>query len=422
MIKLVGFEFKKILLHRSLLIVLLLFTLLDVWKIQDQWKSQSYFADSPGWAAAYWELYPTYAGAITPEKQEDLDALCNPIFDKVKDWTFNRAINPNSLTKINDFSDYLFLSRFYVSPWTRFSNYAEDATRVCQAAAENVQLYHGTGNTAEVEKNAKIYLLFQNRSITEFCYTERDERMASYTFSQYLVLLLCIYLWILCIEREKESKMDEMLHTMSYGGVPTVQSKIFVSASMTAFISLWFFLTDQIAFRAIYSWCKSGNMPLYSLVDFTYTPLNITLKSYTVLSGLLRIQALLFLMCVLYCAAAILKNALALFLVLLGGSEFLLWGSQALASCSNPWMKILNPCSFLTCYPLFRTCEFVVLGGKPFLAYQIAFWVQLLGTLTLLLVLLFTAGKQNFLLSHRNGRQKIGPKKSGKDKQVCHEK
>lgn len=188
MIRLVGYEFKKIFLHRSIWIVLLLFTILDIWKIHDVWRTESYFSDSPEWKAAYWELYPEYEGQLTQAKEDSLYGIYQPLFDKVKDWTFNRAINPNTITGINEFSDYLFLGRYYIEPWTNFSEYSDYAESVCNIAAENVRLFYNLGNEKEVNKNVQLYLLFKDREIDEFAYTERDERLSTYSFSNYLAL------------------------------------------------------------------------------------------------------------------------------------------------------------------------------------------------------------------------------------------
>lgn len=391
MIHLIRYELKKIFLHRSIWIVLLLFTLLNVWKIYDVWRSESYFSDSPEWKAAYWKLYPEYEGQITQEKIDNLNAIYQPLFDKVKDWTFNRAINPDTITGINEFSDYLFLGRYFMDPLTNFSEYSDYAENVCSIAAENVRLYYSLDNKKEVNKNTQIYLLFKNRKIDEFAYTERDERLSMYSFSDYLILSLCCYIYILAIDRERESEMGRFIHTTLRGGQSTTLAKLIVVIVISAIISLYFFVLNQLAFRHMFGWSKAGHLPLYALTSYKYTPLAITISEFYLLTAILKILSLLTLLIVFYNIARFVKSPLSLSVVGIGGGNGLILLSEQLSNGSSPWIKVLNPCSLLTYYSLFSKSEFVCLFGRNFLTYKVAILFQAIITIALLILYLFFA-------------------------------
>ena len=385
MIRLVGFEFKKIFLHRSIWIVLLLFTLLDIWKIHDVWRSESYFSDSPERKAAYWELYPEYEGQLTQEKEDSLNGIYQPLFDKVKDWTFNRANNPNTITGINEFSDYLFLGRYYIEPWTNFSEYSDYAENVCSIAAENVRLFYNLGNEKEVNKNAQIYLLFKDRKIDEFAYTERDERLSTYSFSNYLVLSLCLYVYVLAIDRERESEMDRFISTTLRGEQSTILAKLMVAIVISVCVSLYFFVLDQLTFRLVFGWSDAGMLPLYALSYYKYTPLKITIQEFYFVVAIMKIMAIITLLMVFYNIAKFVESPLVLFAVGIGGGSSLIWLSEGFANGSFVWGKVLNPCSLLTCYPLFAKSEFVCVFGRYFLTYKVALLFQVIITIVLLM-------------------------------------
>lgn len=386
MIRLVGYEFKKIFLHRSIWIVLLLFTILDIWKIHDVWRTESYFSDSPEWKAAYWELYPEFEGQLTQAKEDYLYGIYQPLFDKVKDWTFNRAINPNTITGINEFSDYLFLGRYYIEPWTNFSEYSDYAESVCNIAAENVRLFYNLGNEKEVNKNVQLYLLFKDREIDEFAYTERDERLSTYSFSNYLALSLCFYVYVLTIDRERESEMDHFISTTLRGGQNTVLAKMVVAIVISVCISLYFFVLDQLAFRLVFGWSDAGMLPLYALSYYKYTPLKITIQEFYFVVAIMRIIAILALLMVFYNIAKFVESPIVLFAVGIGGGSSLIWLSEGFANGSSVWSKVLNPCSLLTCYPLIAKSEFVCVFGRCFLIYKVALLFQVIITSLLLML------------------------------------
>ena len=105
MVSLFHFEWKKSFGRPAVLLVLLLFTIINFVNISYRFQSDSWFADSPGWQKAYWQLYEEISGLITQEKLDHLWNIYEPLAEKVADLTFSRAENPNSLTGINEYSD-----------------------------------------------------------------------------------------------------------------------------------------------------------------------------------------------------------------------------------------------------------------------------------------------------------------------------
>ena len=385
--RLIGFEWKKLLLHRSVLVLLLAFTALNCWKVWDTWRQAAWFADSPGWGNAYWSLYEDYAGPISPEKARDLMALYQPLADSVRDQTFNTAYNADSLTGINAFSDYLMLRRYYVSPFERFTGYASHAAGITGRAKENVALFSGSQNGYEVRKNARIYLLFSGRSIEDFAYTEMYARLTHYGFSLYLSALLSVYGLTLLFAREKESSMDLLLLTAPNGGRRTLTAKLAVGGLFVAGTSLWFSLMDFFCFAAAYGTWEGAFLPVYALLDFSDSPLSLSLWQYTLLSALTRVAGFwllgaLYLLC--SCRA---RGVLFPFLTGTGAVYILLWAADAFAGSTHIWRKALNPASLLHNQPLYGRTEFVNILGQPFLSYEAALLAAFAALATCLLLL-----------------------------------
>ena len=239
MLTLFFFEWKKHYGRKAVLLALVVFTIIDLASIAYRFCTDSWFADSPGWQKAYWQLYGEFAGPITQEKLDRLQDIYGPLAEKTADLTFDRSEDPDSLTGINEYSDYLMLERFFVGPMQDFLGYREQARQVAQYAQENIHLYARLGNAYECRKNAKVNALFANRQVTSFAYTESCERLADYTFSAWLTLLLCLFAASGSFSAEKEARMDLLLCTMPGGRRRTVIAKCTASCSFALLTAVW---------------------------------------------------------------------------------------------------------------------------------------------------------------------------------------
>lgn len=369
---LIWYEWKKLWRYRSLIFILLALLLLDIWKIYDTRQTSSYFVDSPEWEMAYWELYEEFKGEITESKAQSLVDLYQPIADSVKDLTFNTATDKNSLTGINRFSDSLFLSRFYVTPMKRFYNYENTATEIATKAQNNVEFFRSLGNTYEMQKNARIYFLFKERKIESFEYFESYSRLVDHDFSSWLILVFCIYGLNYLISREKESEMATLISTTFNGRNRTLIAKIVVCIFFIIFVVLSFSLTDWVAFLSIYHSTEGSSLPIYALLEFSESPLTLTLWQYMILSicskciGMFSIG----IACLLI-AYRTRKSLISLLLGLLCSCGFLFLATVCRLS-DYGILKVLNPGSWLIPRTLFRDCSFCNIAGYPFLLWEAA--------------------------------------------------
>jgi len=378
---LIRYEWQKNYLKGVVMMVILLFSLLDIVYIGYRYTCDSNFSYSPGWRKAYWELYDRFSGTITSEKLDKLEALYLPLAQKVADRTFNTAINPDSLTGINDFGDYLLLGNYYVAEMEMFCKYSQKAEEVARIARENVSLYNALGDSYQARKNVKIYHLFHGRSISDFAYLEPCQRITDYVFSNWMVLLVCLFAASGSFTQEKEAQMDRLLKTTPGGYGATACAKIVAALVFVLAVTLWFSAVDYTGFALVYGSMDGEGLPVYALPDFAYSPLSCPIWQYFLLLAVGKVigNMIFTLLCCLL--SSICSNALI---------PFLAGGSLSVALCLmadvnrnlyHTVCKMFNPGVWLYGKALYGQAEYINVCGEP-VALPIAafFWAVFIGT------------------------------------------
>lgn len=367
-LRLIRYEWKKNFEKAFIWGIILLFSVLNIANIYYQYCEDSYFAEDNGWRDAYWELYDEFAGEITSEKLEKMKNLYVPLAQQAADLTFNRAIDPDSLTGINDFSDYLLLGDYYVADLERFCGYAEEAEETARIAAENVDLYNAAGNTYQARVNVKIYRLFHGRRITEFAYLEGYNCMTEYSLSSWLVLLVCLFAASGLFAGEREAQMDHFLKTTRNGYRATASAKLAAALLFAVLISLWFSLVDYCGFGCVYGFAGAGGLPVYALPDFTYSLLGCKLWQYFLLSALSRALGAVFFTLLCSLLSLFFTTSLVPFLLgcaLTGGACLLAENTQE--AYRTLW-RVCNPAFLIYGKALYRRTEYLNLFGEPIAA------------------------------------------------------
>ena len=98
------YEWKKLFLKKTLLCVLLIFTVIDIAKAWQEYRTSTYLTDDKApdmmsWSEAYWTLYPEYRGEITTDKMNDFLEYYRPLEEKISDLIASSiADNPDYMT------------------------------------------------------------------------------------------------------------------------------------------------------------------------------------------------------------------------------------------------------------------------------------------------------------------------------------
>ena len=379
--KLVRYELVKLCCKRALLIAMLMFSMINIVKIQDVYHSYSYLTNSSeeySWNTVYWDLYPQFSGDITLEKIDNLLTLYSPLKEMTADLTASTATDdPNTLTG-NIYSDRNLLDKYYVKPMNYYYNYQRSAFEVATRAGENSMFYTSIGNDYEARKNAVIYHLFSTREIPVFQYTEMYNYYLNYDFSSALILLLSLYGIVTVFVNEKETQMNLLLITNPNGGLRTCVAKVIASSTFIVGISLWFSMLNFIGFAAFFHTFEGGKLPIYAISNFETASINITLFQYTLLSAVVRAIGFWTLSMLMLWVSMFWKTALLPFIINFSMALGLILLGASRAFYSATWGDIWNPYSLLVNRILFRKTEFINLLGYPILSYQVAISISII--------------------------------------------
>lgn len=379
--RLIRYELSKLCFRRAVLLTLLVFSILNLFKIQNIYQSYSYLTNGTGeqsWNTVYWQLYPQLSGIITGDKIETLMERYRPLEEATADLTASTAIdNPDTMTG-NLYSDYNLLDKYYVRPMKYFYNYKEMATQIAERGRNNSTQFQAMGNQFEASKNAVIYHTFAQREISAFGYTEMYNYLVNYDFSTVLMILLCLYAVTTVFVKEKETQMNLLLLTSSGGGYMTCAAKLISVSVFSVGIAIWFSLLDFIGFCLAFHTVEGGNLPIYAINNFANSPLNMTLFQYILLSAAVKALGMWTLCMGILAFSMKWKTALFPFAINLSVVLALIFQGVSCQFYSNTWEKVWNPYVLLVNRTLFANTEFINCLGYPVLGYQASIIISVL--------------------------------------------
>lgn len=396
MMRLIRFEFIKQFCKRSILVILVLFSMINLLKIHSEYKAYSYLSnenDERSWNAVYWQLYDEYSGEITARKINHLLDLYSPLAEATADMTASTATdNPNTMTG-NLYSDRNLLDKYYVQPMQYFYGYQSAADKIAEKARENALLYEERGEDYEARKNVVIYRLYADRAISEYAYHEMYNYYLNYDFSTVLMLLLCLYGIVSTFVSEKETQMDMLLLTSVNGGKKTALAKIIAVTVFVWLVCLWFSLLDYIGFAASFHTFEGWNLPVYAIPNLAEAAVGINLLEYSLLSAVLKAVGAWTLGMLMLLLSTFWKNALIPFVLNLAACMTLMISGASVAYSSSPWAKVLNPYSLLTNRILMGKTEFLNVASHPVLTYKVAVAFALIAGLVIALAVYFLSAE-----------------------------
>lgn len=396
MIRLIRYEFIKQFCKRSIMVLLVVFSVANLFKIYGEYKSYSHLTNGSGeqsWHTVHWQLYKEYKGEITPEKIDQLLAVYQPLAEATADMTASTATDdPNTMTG-NIYSDRNLLDKYFVQPMRYFYEYCGQAEQVADRARRNVALYAELGAIYQQRESGAIYNLYAGRSIPSFAYREMCNYYLNYDFSIVLTLLLCLYGIIGTFVSEKETQMDMLLLVSPNGGRKTTLAKILAATIFLLLVTLWFSLLDLIGFAASFQTIEGLNLPTYAIPAFAEASVNISILQYVLLSAALKCVGVWVVGMICLLVSMFWKNALLPFVINFALCTAMIISGAACAYSNFFWTKVLNPYSLLTNRVLLGKTEFVNIGGFPVLTWQTAVWIAAIVGLAIAIAIYFLSAE-----------------------------
>ena len=374
MVRLILFECRKNFLKRSITIAIILFSVLNIFKIYSVYDQTSLLSKStdPTWNDLYWEMYEDFRGTISTEKIEKLMEIYQPLNKQTIDKTASNATdNPNTLTG-NVYSDTYFFRWNFVNPMEYAYMYRIYAKEVVANAKENMKFFDSIGNKYEYKKNKEIVDSYTGRVIKDFIYTEMYKSYIHYDFSSFLVILICLYVLINIFVSEKETEMDFLLLTTKSGGNKTVWAKLISSCLFVIIVSFWFWLIDFVSFSIIFGTLEGTSSPVFAIENFVNSAISVNLGQYAIISSIMKTSGILVVAFVFLLVSTFFKNALLPFIINLLVTFGLIYMLELYMGSSRLLLKTINPFILVVNRELFRKTEFVNLFGFPVFSYVLA--------------------------------------------------
>lgn len=405
------YEMKKLFWKKSLLLILLLFTVIDVAKVRQEYHSTTYLTDDRAegmmsWKEAFWKLYGQYGGRLTEKKMNAFLKQYQPLQEETADMTASSIADDPQYMTGSAWQDFNLMEKYYEMPMKYFYLYGKNAEKAAKKAKENISFYQEHGNSFEEKKNAVIYHLYQGREIRDFSYMEMIHYYLYYDFSSVLIFLLCIYGIVRVFACEREAQMEELTVVSVNGGRRLVRHKILAVALYTVLISLWFGLVDFFSFAWFYQSLEGMGMPIYAVENFACASVGCSIWQYVMLSFAARTLGFLVFGMFFLLLSECCKNALMPFVLSVMASIASIFIGDYFAHSSHILCKVLNPYFLVTNRLLFGRTEFVDVFGAPVLCYEMALAVGIFLCLSFIFAVGILARKN--VMCHGKGKGRFG--------------
>lgn len=376
--KIVYYEMRKSFLKISALILLIIFTMLNILRIYDASRTQYTFT-SGQFHEPYFRLYNTVCGKLNEEKLSPFRARAKELLDKVASHSYSTEYNPEEYEYTGYcFGDFNLYNTFIGKEITYCATYPNISNQIAEKAYDNYQIYKTVGNNFEAEKSAMIFNAYQIRSIPEYRATYWTNLFFNYDFSSLLCIIMLIFSLSSSFTNEKTSGMNALI--TAYGkNRSTTWSKLIASAIYCVFLTVYFTICDLSATHLLLG-VDGLDMPLYSAEMFQFTPYNFNLWAGICLWIGQRFLALFSLSLVFLLISKTSPNTIVSMAVSFGITLILILTT----AISN---SILNPICALTPSTYIREFSVANLFGKPILMMIVAIVVLVVECIVLCVIL-----------------------------------
>ncbi|MEG0751071.1 MAG: hypothetical protein RR998_04920 [Oscillospiraceae bacterium] len=369
--RLVFFEMRKNFFKKSILIVLIIFTALNIFKIFSSYEMYGKFRnDKIGKAqSAYAEIYSDVSGKMTDSKIQLIVGEYKRLLNEISEFTYSKDYDENTYTGyiMGDFN--LFKFDFF-EPMNYAFNYSSYSKEIANKAILNAEFFKSQNNTYEVQKNEMIADLYQNRKIESFYDYNGFEALFKYNFSSILIFLLCVFALTPVFVTEKETGMNLILQVSQSGGVKTALAKYFAAIIFVLSICMWFFLCDIATFGLRYGF-DGVLSPLYGIKEFKNTPLNISILGYCFVFFGIKALSILSVSSLILLISQFPKKIIFPFIINISIIFLLIFLSDLSGRHFYEMLNLFNPASLLTPTEIFKVFSVVRIFDIPISTYSI---------------------------------------------------
>lgn len=377
--RIISFELKKLFRNRLTLIMLVILSVLNVYHIYDDYVKT--IGLERRYYNAYFEIYEGVSGAWNNETIEYVTSEYEKA--KVIVDTGNFSTEPDQPGTYTGyiFGDYGLFEKIKTEMKTLY-HYDDAMTEITQKAADNAAFYQQKENEYLAKVNQKIEKTYQNRSVSAFYDTFGLTEYFKYDFSTLLIMILLIPLLSPLFAKEHEIEMFSLLKlTPNFRKLSWC--KLSAGVIAVCIVTLIFLLEDFLTFAYLYH-ISGFSQPIYTLSDFFYSPLTISIGAYILMNAALKLLGFLVLGGICMAVSSVVKNEILPFCSSFAVSLILVLTD---AFVENSIVSIFNPVTLFSCGKLFKEFQVIRMMGTP----VYAFWLpMILAALELILLVTLT--------------------------------
>lgn len=364
--KLLLYEMKKYFFKKSILICILIFSIINlykVWSMYDIYMGNNYFSiASETMQNGYRKVYEDkLKGQITEDKIKFVRDYYEDTAKTVATPDFSKEYDDSRYTGYV-YGDYWLFMQGILPDMSYTYMYGSNIQNIVDRAKENIDFFNEVDNKYEVKVNEKILNNYKNRYIPEFHMNFGIEYYFIYDFSALLIILLIVLGLSRVFCNEHETGMIQLIGS-SPNKNKTIKMKFFASYIYILFVALYFYLLDFIAIDKIAGIYDLSN-PIYTLQFFKETPLNMSIFSYLILDFVLKCIVFLFIGEIVLIFSFNFKRVIPVFFLSI-------LSISALIFLNDFFTSVLNPVSLITNYELLKTFQCYNFFGIPVFKYKV---------------------------------------------------
>lgn len=228
---------------------------------------------------------------------------------------------------------------------------------------------------------------YKNRNPLFFYETGGWKHLFSYDKSDLFILVLLIVGIIPTFSREKKNAMEIIQITSAYGRKMYIPIKLIAHIFAAVWLELLFGIINYAVIHMQYG-LGGTKMMLYSLTEYRYTPLNISVIGFYLLEVLSKCIGFAIIAVILTMIARLINNTYAAFIAMIGYTSVFLYfsGFNSGITFVENVLTLISPFSLLKLGELATSLKEINLCGHFMTSYSFLYGVQA----ALIVILLFT--------------------------------
>ena len=375
MIRIIIFELKKLFRNRLTFIMLVILSILNIYHIYDDYAKD--VGQEKQYYNAYFDVYEDVSGEWNAEKINFVTSEYEKAKAVVDTGNFSTESDQPGTHTGYVFGDYGLFNKIRTEMETLY-HYDDAMEEITRKAADNAVFYQQKENPYLAKLNQKIESAYQNRSVSAFYDTFGLTEYFKYDFSTLLIMILLIPLLSPLFAKEHEIEMFSLLKL-----TPNFQKlsfcKLSAGAIAVCIVTLIFLLEDFLMFTYLYH-ISGLSQPIYTLSEFFYSPLTVSIGTYILMNAALKLLAFLVLGGICMAVSSVVKNEILPFCCSNAVSLILVLTD---AFVENSVVSVFNPVTLLSSGKLFKEFHVISMFGTP----VYIFWLPMLLAVLELIVL-----------------------------------